>query len=1113
MRIAITNDGSHGIWREIATGIPSGYTNDGIFYHVDGGITYERVITSTMRAEGCGIFANGSDMTARINAAFAHSKINAIIFDAKGGGDIVISGAVSIPTTKTVKVEKGTRLTGSGSITGGIWEASSETQIFDTTLALTNLQSGLPYFSVKWFGAKTDGTDAHPAIQRAVDMIIYTTVNVRTIYFPSGNYYISAPIVCAYMAASKYQFFTINLKGDGGAYFTGSGATANILPTFTDRPAIIFQNARSSIISGLAIMGRFNPVFLGGNKEFYETLSTAYVAKSAVSCRDNAKSPYAGIHIDPFTNDGTRLGADEYPGMGSYYAYATLGTHHSGSSAVRVEDCGISGFVVNHIIGGNGLSRNGDNMTVERVTSQVCKVAFASCNDQQKDNFYRNIVCWDRVHTVFDNVDYGSGTPGQFHVDGANLAGNINRLWNIRSGGYYGSFFKNIFAESIFQLGMIAGDVPSSVENMNIDFAFPGAYTDMPSPDTFGRLRSVKFTNCTIRRYGPYDYIGLYCTGDVVFDNCNFGSLNNAYILTDFGQPSDRKASFINPTPAVAQFASNTTRPIPIGKSVWSHPFGDGGVLEIEYNNVKPVWYKYLGNVAATKNTSTHKLSFTASQGFSLAQVGQHVGIYIFGAINHMDYVHASLQGTQAFNGWIIAGRIESVNTSTGAIVLNSVPLNLPAGTYGFYIVRQVAYGAPFIGDTTPGSNVITNVEAFTSFPAVGQMVYNADWVDEYGEITAADAGAKTVTVEYNLLRNQTGKNFFNGRPTLSYVGSYNSVNTGRLYFKGARIRNSWSDETFEVIQSGFLTPSGGEVHTLLYDGNIGNSKYKGTDGNGNPGWFTLPSSGGGPAITQYSIQGDGTLGSEIQLVNDSTSPGNSKYYGTDGTGVKGYFSFPSGGGTLEATLDAGAQLAQSHTIDLNTYGLAFANGDVILDSTAKLRFDTNLGNNSYMRGVGGQTPFEWWVSGNKMMTLGGSTLFVAVRNGLDLYDTNANNESEIKIRQNSTATVMSLAPLQNDGASAVAYTFDTRAAFTTAGAKIVSFKTGGTEKFFVDKDGSVESSGYMKSAAPSGSTAGRWKLGIKNTIGSGTVSPDTVGYVTVEIEGVLYNLALVTIP
>jgi hypothetical protein len=43
---------------------------------------------------------------------------------------------------------------------------------------------------------------------------------------------------------------------------------------------------------------------------------------------------------------------------------------------------------------------------------------------------------------------------------------------------------------------------------------------------------------------------------------------------------------------------------------------------------------------------------------------------------------------------------------------------------------------------------------------------------------------------------------------------------------------------------------------------------------------------------TQYSISGNG-VGSPIQLAGDMVSPGNSKYYGTDGTGTRGFWDLP----------------------------------------------------------------------------------------------------------------------------------------------------------------------------------------------------------------------------
>lgn len=55
------------------------------------------------------------------------------------------------------------------------------------------------------------------------------------------------------------------------------------------------------------------------------------------------------------------------------------------------------------------------------------------------------------------------------------------------------------------------------------------------------------------------------------------------------------------------------------------------------------------------------------------------------------------------------------------------------------------------------------------------------------------------------------------------------------------------------------------------------------------------------------SISGGGDLSSNrtFQLVNDTASPGNSKYYGTDGTGSRGWFAFTSSGSVTSVGLSA----------------------------------------------------------------------------------------------------------------------------------------------------------------------------------------------------------------
>ena len=76
---------------------------------------------------------------------------------------------------------------------------------------------------------------------------------------------------------------------------------------------------------------------------------------------------------------------------------------------------------------------------------------------------------------------------------------------------------------------------------------------------------------------------------------------------------------------------------------------------------------------------------------------------------------------------------------------------------------------------------------------------------------------------------------------------------------------------------------------------------------------------------TQLSITSDS---SGIKLVNDSATPGNTKYYGTDGSGTKGFFSIPAVGsaGDIQET---SFSMANNQASPANITGFAFAAGTV----------------------------------------------------------------------------------------------------------------------------------------------------------------------------------------
>ena len=112
---------------------------------------------------------------------------------------------------------------------------------------------------------------------------------------------------------------------------------------------------------------------------------------------------------------------------------------------------------------------------------------------------------------------------------------------------------------------------------------------------------------------------------------------------------------------------------------------------------------------------------------------------------------------------------------------------------------------------------------------------------------------------------------------------------------------------------AGFFPPPGsgsgsGDMEKSTYDtddngivdaaesisGSPGNGRYYGTDGSGTKGFYSLPAGTGDMTKLVYDSNDDGIVDIAAAL---SGTPGNSKYYGTDVSGTKGYFDLPTGGG------------------------------------------------------------------------------------------------------------------------------------------------------------------------------------------------------------------------
>ncbi|HEV2479873.1 MAG TPA: glycosyl hydrolase family 28-related protein [Puia sp.] len=349
--------------------------------------------------------------------------------------------------------------------------------------------------NVKWFGAMGNGsTDDWYAIQKGIDYILNLSSASRTLYFPPGNYKISRPLLIARPSGHTYLQSSIDLVGPANAKDLGMGA-ANIFPAFNNTFAIGIQSGKGVLIKDLSIRGRFTfpnrlrPVQI-------DTLSFDQWTDGAT--RDNQRSPYSGIVIDPFSDSTVYPSpSDMYPGLHAYYlTYLGRGA----STAVQIIGCSIVNFIVGVMITPSN-QQNGELIDVIDCDISDNKVGYAMGQAQSKECHVDRIKCWGGTHTLFDNVHYG------FHhgdgaavplVDGVNIAGSVKELCCI-SARSFGGVFRNVYAEELFRIGYAGGGATLSFEDCLFNFATesPGK----PYPDFFVLGSGASFHNCMLRCY------------------------------------------------------------------------------------------------------------------------------------------------------------------------------------------------------------------------------------------------------------------------------------------------------------------------------------------------------------------------------------------------------------------------------------------------------------------------------------------------------------------------------------------------------------------------------------------------------------------------------------
>jgi len=787
---------------------------------------YRRIITDgVIDARWFGATGDGTDQSAAIQAALTTTEGNTIVFDAPAGGNFVINTVtVNVAAGKVLKFLPGNRLSGTATINGGIIDAGYRQFIFDQTLKVAPAGCLNNMVSVMWFGAGVF-SDSQPSIQKAVDVVIANSALPKTVYFPRGTYVINAPVIVAnYIAsAQEYGQSTVLLKGEEPGTNRFSGLAATIIANFKDRFAIGFHIAKSGGIQSLSIVGQYTVPSLTDLTSFFN--NNPFSTYGDPTCRDSIYSPYCAVAIDPFRANSFPPDGG-YPGndgagvpLSTYYTKAPNNSPGSGSSGLYFKDLSISNFTVCMIQSPNGQTQNGEGMIYEDIQVANCKLGFASCQGQEKANSYKNIICWGVTHTLFSNSDYGIvGSAGNVFVDNVNVAGAVSRLFNWSVGGWFPSYFRNIYAESLGSFGnLVSGGITCTVENSLFDFVEPNVSGGYYPQYHISLTREIAFKNCVMRIYGTG--LPILINGAGIFEECTFESL-----------PVTRVEENIS--------GADTTQFINCNYSFVPGKLGSREILRGSINQFGSYSlygdYRLIDAVAEYYNVyGEFALKYHKSREFM--NLGTSLAITISG-------VHREFSFTSVYSSYFVVGEpvmlsnpsqivvfggiVTAVNSGTNTITVSYVPASVANGTYVACIYAPIR---PFriIGDVTAGSNQVTNV-VDGGFPgSIGDLV---DLTEFGGRVRLTSVSGSTYTFNSNALVTKTGATLVTAGAIKYTYNSFNpfapyptQITANAVFKKGDTIIDTYQGirREYICIADGMHDPADGRKAVFALNGNI----------------------------------------------------------------------------------------------------------------------------------------------------------------------------------------------------------------------------------------------------------------------------------------------------
>lgn len=402
--------------------------------------------------------------------------------------DTIVNNTWKLPSGSILHFGSKGKISGRGSIQGGIIDAAPQQWIFDTSITINPEGTYSRFFSARWFGAGKFNDNWY-SLQKSIQTVLQNSGSLRDLFIPKGDYAYSRPLLIAQQRGKSYMACSIHLFGEASFWDMGNGT--NLLFTGISDYALGIQKGKGVEIDHITLKGVFMaPAYTGPS--YYQLPLEQFIHPGS----PDVSSGYSGLVIDPIAVSGD-----------------------GGSTGIYVHDVQASQFSIDFSVSPNAQTFNADILQFERIKCGDARVGFATGQAQEKGNMIRGIYAWGNLHTLYRCGYYGKKQAGQYVIDGGNIAGRCIRLFDIRQDGWYNTTIHHLFAESIYEVGSLSSGIPMSLNNCTFHFALPAQAGNRTVLQVTGS--QVVFNNCIFRYYGTNTPIKI--TGNPVFNQCSFG--------------------------------------------------------------------------------------------------------------------------------------------------------------------------------------------------------------------------------------------------------------------------------------------------------------------------------------------------------------------------------------------------------------------------------------------------------------------------------------------------------------------------------------------------------------------------------------------------------------